>query len=315
MLLRWAPMVAATASALALVLALHPFSTPSAAFAQRATATATSAEPGSDVQPGWDDPPAEEAAPTGEVPPPEVTPATAPPPSSVPTVALPPGGNAKPKYTKGTGLIIGASITGGLGWIAALTRLAFVKQCENAIEDAGDLQSGAAAGWTCFARAGVGNVALAIPQYTLNAATWGLAAGAGAVRGRYDGVEDAWSGKPSRKTNAFIGAGAGLLALGIVGRITAAATVRLPFRHVLVEDPADIDAKAFARDYRARLIGVQLSSAVIGLGAGLLAYGVAYKKHHSEQSKVIQQVRVTPDFNLDPRSGMGYGGLALSGRF
>jgi hypothetical protein len=311
------------AVSLAFVIALHPFAAPSSGFAQRAIAAAPDpvAEPSDTAQPGWDDPPAEEtptaATPTSDVPPPTVTPATAPPPASpLPTVAVPPpGANAKPNYRKGTGLIIGASITGGLGWIAALTRLAFVKQCENALREADTLETGVGAGTTCIFRAGVGNVALIIPQYTLNAATWGLAAGAGAVRGRYDGVEDAWSGKPSKKTGGFIGAGAAILAVGVVGRITAAALVGEPVKHLQPDASGHIDAAGFASAYRARLVGVQLSSAMIGLGAGLLAYGVSYRKHHREQNKVIKQVRIVPDLNFDPTNGMGYGGVALSGRF
>jgi hypothetical protein len=306
-----------------MVLALHPFSAPSTGFAQRALVVAPDAAPG-DAQPGWDDPPAEgtptdapatDASASGEVPPPTVTPATAPPPSSIPTVVPPPGANAKPQYNKGTGLIIGASITGGLGWVAALARLAFVKQCEKAARDADSLETGLSAGGTCLFRAGLGNAALIIPQYTLNAATWGLAAGAGAVRGRYDGVEDAWSGKPSRKTGGFIGAGAAILAVGVVGRIVAASTVGLPFKKLEPDAEGNIDASGFASALRARMIGVQLSSAMIGLGAGLLAYGVAYRKHHRAQIKVIQQVRVAPELNIDPATGMGYGGVALSGRF
>lgn len=315
-------MLSVGSTALAMVLALHPFSAPSTGFARQALVLAPA--PGEAAQPGWDDPPAEgtptdapasDTPATGEVPPPTVTPATAPPPSSIPTVVPPPGANAKPRYNKGTGLIIGASITGGLGWVAALARLAFVKQCEKAARDADSVETGLSAGGTCLFRAGLGNAALIIPQYTLNAATWGLAAGAGAVRGRYDGVEDAWSGKPSAKTGGFIGAGAAILAVGVVGRIVAASTVGQPFKKLQPDAEGNIDASGFAAALRARMIGVQLSSAMIGLGAGLLAYGVAYRKHNTAQHKVIQQVRVAPELNVDPASGVGYGGVALSGRF
>jgi hypothetical protein len=285
---------------LASVLAFHPYSAPSAA------PTGT--------QPGWDEVEAEtaadaatDAATAGEVPPPTVDPANVAP---APAAAAPAPAVAKPEYKKGTGLIIGASITGGLAWIVGLTRMGFVKQCQDKLEESEDIPTGTEAAKTCFLRAGAGNVALAFLQVPLNWATWGLAPAAGVVRGRYDGVDAAWEKKQARKTAAFIGAGAAVLAVGIIGRITAAALVLRPYQKL-----ADGDVDGFFGGIRGRLFGVQLSSAAIGLGAGLLAYGVAYRKNFDSENRRLQQVRLTPQLNFDPTRGTSYTGLAMTGRF
>ncbi|MBX7080321.1 MAG: hypothetical protein K1X88_14085 [Nannocystaceae bacterium] len=299
-------------AALVVTLAFNPYAVGGVASSR--SAVAELGAPAEDSQPGWDEIEAEgkkeetkadEAATTATATP---TPAPTPKPSA----------NAKPTYRKGTGLIIGASITGGLGWVLGLTRMAFVKKCADAIQAADNAEKGFGAASTCFTKAGLGNLLLLPFQYTLNAATWGLAPAAGAVRGRYDGVEHAWSGKRSRKAGAFIGVGAGVLALGVIGRIVAAAMVGAPFKKLssdaLLADPEGA-VEDFSRAYRLRLFGVQLSSASIALGAGLLAFGAAYRKNYESQSKFLQQVRIMPDVQIDPRVGLGSAGLAISGRF
>ncbi|MBK6919187.1 MAG: hypothetical protein IPH07_17465 [Deltaproteobacteria bacterium] len=296
-------------TSLALSLAFSPWSADAPVVAGP---TLHLAAPDAEGDKSWDDVAAEDA----EVPPPTPTeddetlaPAPASTPAPVPTKA---NANAKPEYRKGTGLIVAASITGGIGWALGLTRMAFVQQCVDAAKSADSIDTGASAGSKCLLRAGAGNLGLGILQYGFNIATWGLAPAAGAVRGRWDGVDRAWSAKARRKAGVFIGVGAGVLALGVIGRITAAVLVGRPFRHL---DPTNFDADAFSRDYRLRLFGVQLSSAAIAAGAGLLAFGVAHGKAYDAQSKFLKQVRVAPAFNLDPRSGSSYAGVALSGRF
>ncbi|MFO0636860.1 MAG: hypothetical protein U0168_28860 [Nannocystaceae bacterium] len=299
-------------AALAVTLAFNPYAVGGVASSRGAVAEL--AAPAEDGQPGWDEIEAE-----GKTDAPKEEPATttaAPTPTPAPKPAA--DANAKPSYRKGTGLIIGASITGGLGWVLGLTRMAFVKKCSDAIQDANNAQKGFSAASTCFTRAGLGNLLLLPFQYTLNAATWGLAPAAGAVRGRYDGVEHAWARRPSRKAGVFIGVGAGVLALGVIGRIVAAAMVGAPFKKLsadaLAADP-DGAVDDFARAYRLRLFGVQISSASIALGAGLLAFGAAYRKNYDAQSKFLKQVRIMPDVQIDPRVGLGSAGLAVSGRF
>lgn len=291
-------------SLLAVTLAMSPYSAPMGAFRV--------AEPASEAQPGWDEVEAETTPPAtdGEVPPPEVTPTDVPPPAS-PAIPPPPG---KPTYNKGTGLIIGAAVTSGLAWAASFTRMAFVSQCQRAVEDAsdenGDIDTGVGAATKCFFRAGAANLGLAIMQVPLNWASWGLSPAGGFVRGRYDGVEDAWGKQEARKFGAFIGAGAGLLAVGVVGRITAAALSTAPYKKL-----ADGDVDGFGTSLRLRYFGVQLSAATIAAGAGLLAYGIAYKNNYEGESARVQQVRIAPTYLVDRGSGERITGLAVSGRF
>jgi hypothetical protein len=290
-------------SLIAISLAMSPYSAPTGVFRV--------AGPASEAQPGWDEVEADSTPPASEsdVPPPEVTPADVPPPS--PGTPPPP---VKPDYSKGTGLIIGAAVTSGLAWAASFTRMAFVAQCQRAVEDAagedGDVETGFAAASRCFFRAGAGNVGLALVQIPLNWASWGLSPAAGVVRGRHDGVEDVWAKKEAKKYGAFIGAGAGLLAVGVIGRITAAALSTAPYNKL-----ADGDVDGFSTALRLRYFGVQLSAATIAAGAGLLAYGVAYKKNHESESARVQQVRIAPTYLVDRGSGERITGLAVSGRF
>jgi hypothetical protein len=302
---------------IASTLAFHPYSAPSMF---RAGVAPAAAEPTEGEQPGWDDVEtpdnaAEQVVEGTEAPPPTTTPTE----GTAPPTAAP----VKPEYNKGTGLIIGASITGGLAWAMGLARMGFVKQCENAINGASEgetasPQTGVGAAYTCFAKAGVGNVTLGILQVPMNWATWGMAIGAGIVRGRYEGTEHAWSGEKQRKANAFIGAGAGMLAVGVIGRIMAAALAVTPYK-VYAEScstSADAcDADKLFRGIRMRLFGVQLSSAMIAAGAGLLAFGVVYRKNYESESIRLKQVRFSPVLSTDPYTGASYTGFSVTGRF
>lgn len=228
----------------------------------------------------------------------------------------PPPNVDRPEARKGTGLLIAAGVTGGVAWILSFTRMALVKQCADAVQDAENADAGLSAASTCWKSAGVGNVVTLPFQYAFNLASWGLAAGGGAVRGKHDGIASAWDGKPSRTGGAFIGAGAALLSLGIIGRITAAALVLRPFRALASTEP---DVDKFARNYRLRLFGVQISSASIAAGLGMMVYGIVYNSNLRTQSrrlgKPTAQVHVAPDFNFAPGTGMSYTGVALNGRF
>lgn len=271
------------------------------------------AKPAEGEQPGWDDVEgpdnaAEQVVDGTEAPPPTTTPTegTAP--------AKPPAEIVKPGYSKGTGLIIGASVTGGLAWVIGLTRMAFVKQCEDALTDATGMPSGESgfnAASKCLFRAGAGNIALGIVQVPMNWATWGMAIGAGVMRGRYEGTEHAWTGHEPRKANAFIGAGAGMLAVGVIGRVLTMAFATRPYTRFA----EDGDAELMFKSIRLRLFGIQLSSAMIAAGAGLLAFGVVYRKNYDSESSRLQDVRVSPVLSTDPASGTSYTGFSLSGRF
>jgi len=292
---------------IATALALHPYAAPrTAGLLHVAPATAEPSPPVGD--PTWDEveAEAEAAAETAaDAPPPPVVPSPAP---EVTTVPQPP---VKPDYNKGTGLIIAAGVTGALALAVGFTRMGLVKQCQNALQDADGVTSeqGIAAANTCFRGAGAANLAMVPLQWALNWATWGLAAGGGVVRGRWEGVEHVWAKRQAKKSGAFIGAGAALLAVGVIGRITAAALVARPF-----EKLAEGDADGFATALRLRYLGVQLSSSAIGVGAGLLAFGIAYRKTYRSESGRVQQVRVSPVLGTGGVGG-AYSGFSFTGQF
>lgn len=229
-------------------------------------------------------------------------PAAATPPAGTPPPAGPP---TRPPFRKGTGLIVGASVTGGLAWVVALSRMAFIQQCQDQIQAADDVESGTTAATTCFFRAGIGNALLAPVQWVLNYATWGLAPAAGAIRGRHDGVAYAYDKSPKRNAVGFIAGGATLLGVGVIGRV---AMYPLFFR--AARSCVDAPDKC-SRNLQLQLFGVQFSAAAIGGGAGLLAYGISYSKHAKQYGKLLEQhaLRITPQIGWD------YTGVGVSGRF
>jgi hypothetical protein len=213
----------------------------------------------------------------------------------------PPEAPKRPVYNKGTGLIVAAGITGGLAWAAGLTRMAIISNCARKVEE-GAIGDGSAA---CIFRAGTASLLLFPTQWMLNYATWGLAPAAGAVRGRHDGVEYAYEGNPERSVGAFIGSGAAILGVGVIGRIAM-----YPMFGRALRGCVD-DGSRCLRHLRLQAFGVQLSSAMIGAGAGLLAYGIAYNSTSKKHTRLLEQhaIRVAPQIGWD------YTGMSLSGRF
>ena len=253
-------------------------------------------------QPGWDGPGPESAQS-------ESAPATTARPAEVPAKDAKDG--QLPRW-RGTGLMIGAGITGAIGWGLMFGRLALAQRCYDTAVAADSINTGIGAATTCIRNAGIGNAIMLPTQYVFNVATWALAPSGTALRGRYDGTQRALNGEERGATGAFIASGAVILAAGIIGRITAAAFVGRPFLR-LVQDPPD--AGAFIREYRLRMVGVQLSSASIALGASLIAYGAAHRRHYNRHARLVHDLRVAPELQLAGRSGLGHAGLTLTGRF
>lgn len=258
-------------------------------------------------QPGWDDPveePADVDDDLGLDDPAPSAPAPAPTPEVAPTpwVASASTTPQRPNVNKGTGLIIGAGVTGGLAWVAGLTRMAILSNCARQTQD-GTLGDGSAA--ACIFRAGTASVILFPTQWALNWATWGLAPAAGAVRGRYDGVAYAYDGDPERSAGGFIGAGAALLGVGVIGRIAM-----FPMFGRALGTCVDDVSKCLTH-LRLQAFGVQLSAAMIGAGGGLLMYGIIYNSTSKKHTRLLEQ----HSLRLTPQVGWEYTGMSLSGRF
>jgi predicted membrane protein len=275
----------------ALALAVHVASTPQAP----PTPLGLLHEP----QPGWDDP--DPAGDLGAEDPPGVpAPVLEPPPPQMAPQAAPEAAPRRPDVNKGTGLIIGASVTGGLAWVAGLSRMAIIGNCARRIEE-GEIDGSAA----CIFRAGTASLILFPTQWMLNYATWGLAPAAGAIRGRYDGVASAYDGIPDRSAGAFIGSGAAVLGVGVIGRIIMYPMFSRALG-VCVED-----ASKCMTHLQLQAFGVQMSAAMIGGGAGLLAYGIAYNSSSKKHMRLLEQHAI----RFAPQIGWDYTGMGLSGQF
>ncbi|MEX1366074.1 MAG: hypothetical protein AB1Z98_23315 [Nannocystaceae bacterium] len=284
------------------LLAFHPFGSTS-------VVSGVAQEP----DPSWNEPAEPEAAEPEEGTEPvegtETTDVVAPvepvadPAAAAPAVGMAPV--AKPIVSKGTGLVIGASVTGGLAWATAIGRLVAINRCVTAIES-GSIE---ASGTQCIFQTGPALVILTPLGWTFNAATYGLAPAAGVIRGKHDGIAAAWGDGPDRNTGAFIGSGAGLLGLGVVGRVITFFT----FGRSLSKCT---DGNACRTAMRLHFVGAQLSSASIAAGAGLLGYGVAFKKNRdSEKARRTSAGLAKMNLRLAPQLGFDYQGLSLTGRF
>lgn len=205
-----------------------------------------------------------------------------PPPPPLPT---------RPIVAKGTGLLVGASVTTGLAWVGALVRSGAAVEC-----DAGE--------YWCRGEAGSFVIALTPLGWGLGASSYVLGPLAGARRGAYDGVAAGWDGAPQRKARALKGFGAALLGIGVAGRV---ASVALWF--------SNFDLLGYSGHYDGSYMTfhpfiAQLSSSAISAGGGILAYGIAYDEHRASELQRSRLAGVTHPSN-DARSGWRLTGVTV----
>jgi hypothetical protein len=291
-------------------LAFHPFSTGSIVRAPEPAPHPSwdepepATEPVEPVEPAEGTPPATDPAgnPADALAP---APAPVPAPAVVPVVAPGPMIVTRAAPPKGVGLMVAAGVTGGLAWLTVFGRLAAIDRCKTAAGNAvlGN-GSGLSAASSCFRSAG-SLTGLTVAGWLLNDVTYGLAPAAGVARGKYDGVNAAWDGRPQRKAPVLIGVGAGLLGAGVIGRIV---TMVAFWRQL------NIDRLFQHYPLSVHFIMAQLSAASIQGGAGMLGYGLAYKKARTTEDgrrKAAGLARM----KLAPQLGWNYTGLSLVGRF
>jgi len=282
-------------------LAFHPFSPPMAVHAP---------EPAPD--PSWDEPdePATPAPTDGSQPVGDPADAVAPAPTTAPPPVLPvPTPNPlvmKPLHSSGLGLMIAAGATGGLAWVMALSKLAALNRCKSAI-GAAVLGGGSGAVGTfgeCL-QSTKSMLGLTVGGWLVNDVTYGLAPAAGFYRGRYDGANAAWEGKPNRPAPVLVGVGAGLLAAGIVGRVATMVAFLRQFNLTRLFQHYPLGA---------HFVLQQVSAASIQAGGGLLGYGLAYKKNRTLEEGRRKAAGIV-DLRLAPQVGWAYSGLSLQGSF
>jgi len=162
-------------------------------------------------------------------------------------------------------------------------------------------------------------------QAAPNAVNWGIAPGAATVRAKYDAARSAKTGEVNRKPGVFIGTGAGLLGVGVVGRIVVMVMqVRAlnPLKGVAAGciDGADTQVDKFFDCYASGVslrYGMhQLTSAAVAGGAGLLAYGVVYKRERKNYEKNFGATPVAKlEFRVQPQLSFNYTGVSANLRF
>ena len=232
---------------------------------------------------------------------------------------------------KGIGLMATAGALGAVGWgvmgwrIARIKRLCTADAVDVMSVSEDDLESVTNSAAECFVSGRGVNAALWALQALPNAANWGIAPGGATVRAKYDAAVSAKTGEINRKPGVFIGTGAALLSAGAVGRIVVM-VIRIrslnPVNGVAANclDGADTQADEFFDCYANRnalLYGMhQLSSSGIAAGAGLLAYGVVYKRDRKNYEKNFGAEPVAKlEFSMQPQLSLDYTGVSASLRF
>lgn len=218
----------------------------------------------------------------------EPTEVSAPPPAPVPVDQPEP----KPPRMNGRGLIIGAAVAGGAGFVLNAGRVAWHLRSCHPSSRVEDFYGG------CLVSA-YGDVFLSIPSWFANMAAIGMAAGGGALKGKYE----AHHGSPKKRDpKKAIVIGATLVGVG--------GTVYLASRLARFAAVGCITRGGFGcyrGVYTGTTIGIQLGLSAAAVGAGVLAFGDQYRRQKRRQSAA--QIQVAPSI------GAGFQGLVVSGRF
>lgn len=232
---------------------------------------------------------------------------------------------------RGVGLMATAGALGGLAWAVLGVRIYNIKQAckgsnvdlESVSED--DLASLTDSAADCVVQGRGRNAGLWFLQALPNSANWGLAPAAAMYRAKYDAARSVKTGEVDRNPAVFIGTGAALLGAGAIGRVVVAA-IRIrslnPANGVAancVED-GQTQVDDFFNCYANRnalLYGMhQLSSSAIAGGAGLLTYGLVYKRERRNYEKVYGAKKTAAlEFTVQPQLSLDYSGVSANLRF
>ncbi len=223
----------------------------------------------------------------------------------------------RPKTRSGIGLAVGAGLAGATAWGLAIAKMSLANRCNDSIEsndmieNSEDAEAAQVTLYNCFTDI-QSILGLSVAGWFANWATWGLAAGAGAVRGKHNGVAYAWEGRPNHDAAGFIGGGAAVFGVGVVGIGLSRGLAATRFLKCDID--ADLNNCA-TRTFRGYFAGVQVSSTLVAVGLGVMVYGLVYRKNRATfKDRKVANLRVVPDTSLLRTSG-DYNGLALTGSF
>jgi hypothetical protein len=213
--------------------------------------------------------------------------------------------------------MVGAGVAGATAWGLAIGKMVLVTRCSDAIDDTSEGSDVEVTIFQCFRNAQA-IIGLSVAGWFANWATWGLAGGAGGVRGKHDGVGYAWDGKPKHASGGFIGGGAAMLGVGVLGiGLTRIFSFNILRCSITTTEDVDQLNGCLKRKFNGYFAGVQVSSSLVAAGLGMMIYGIVYRKNRQQfENRRVSDLRVVPDTSLFRNSGGGdYNGLALTGRF
>lgn len=229
----------------------------------------------------------------------------------------------------GLGLLIASGAVAAVSWGTMGWRMAIVRngcrddtELETVTEE--DIEELVGSGVGCAdarVRSGLAWGLQSIP----NATVWGLAPAGGALRGKYDAARFVLEGGPERNDKLFIGLGASLLGAGAIGRIVVAfirirSLIRVDQSYVAscIEGDTTTPEQFFdcyARKNMLHFFGHQFTSASVGAGAGLLAYGIAYNKTRDKYQKGQSASQARLQLSIVPQLSVHHTGVAATLRF
>ena len=229
----------------------------------------------------------------------------------------------------GLGLIITSGVLGGVAWGVMGLRIGRIKKLcvaddidvDTVSEDTlGDVTESLS---DCFVSGRGGNLGLWFLQAIPNSVNWGMAPAAGRQRAKFDAVRFVKSGEADRKPVVFIATGASLLAAGAIGRVVVAATrIRSinPNEGIAVncirETETDVSEffDCYGNTNALLYFGHQLTSGAIAGGAGLLTYGLVYKKERRRLEKMLEP-KPALEVTVAPEVSFNYTGVNATLRF
>lgn len=207
--------------------------------------------------------------------------------SAPPPAPAPVDREVKAPRMNGRGLIIGAAVAGGAGFVLNAGRVAWHLRSCHPSSRVDDFYGG------CLVSA-YGDVFLSIPSWFANMAAIGLAAGGGALKGKHE----AYHGGRKRDAKKAIVVGATLVGVGgtayLVSRLARFAAVGCITRGGF---------GCYRGVYTGTTVGIQLGLSAAAVGAGILAFGDQYRRNKRREIQVA------------PSLGAGFNGLVVSGRF
>lgn len=232
---------------------------------------------------------------------------------------------------KGVGMMAAAGAMGVIGWgvmawrIARINRLCTADSVDVTSVSEDDLSDVTGAAADCFLSARGGNAGLWVLQAVPNAVNWGLAPAAASFRAKYDAARSVKTGEVQRKPGVYIGTGAALLSAGAIGRVVVA-VIRIrslnPVNGIAANclDGTDTQVDDFFdcyADRNALLYGMhQVTSSAVAGGAGLLAYGVVYKRERRNYERNYGVEKAAKlEFTIAPQLSLDYSGVSANLRF